>query len=413
MRKPHGVDNHWRFRLRWPVLVLAAWLWGATGQAADWREPLIRDLRGGAAMVTAPDGRVLFSHHAERAMVPASIIKIATADAALTRLGSDYRFKTELYLTPDRELAIKGYGDPGLVSEQLQAIAQQLAREDLPPLRGMVLDTGYFSGRLTVRGQTRTDNPYDAKNGALVANFNTLYVRKDRRGGVVSAEPQTPLTATAEALAKTLPAGEQRINLGASAATALHYFAELLRAFLEREGVRIGTAVRHAPVAPGSRLLLTHRSAPLPETVRGMLEYSNNFVANQLLLVLGAERSGPPATLAKGVRTVSEFLSGEVGLRRYRLVEGSGLSRENRIDAREMIALLQHFVPYKALLKARDGVFHAKTGTLKGVSTYAGYMESASGELYPFAILLDRPVGFHYRFGIARRLYDRLVQPAG
>lgn len=392
------------------VWALLAALWAGSLWAAGGQDGLIRSLKGGAAMVAAPDGRILFSQRADRAMVPASIIKIATADAALSLLGEDFRFRTEFYLTPRRELGVKGFGDPGLVSERLRVMAERLGDLGLPPLTGFVFDTGYFSDRLAVRGQSRTDNPYDARNGALVANFNTVYLRKERPGRVASAEPQTPLTPTARALARDLPAGEHRINIGRDPEVGLGYFAELLRAFLDRAGVTIRAEVRRGPIPAGSRLVYTHRSGPLAETVAGLLQYSNNFVANQLLLVLGAETLGAPATLAKGGRAVSGFLADEVGLRRVRLVEGSGLSRENRIDAREMIRLLRHFIPYKDLLKQRDGVFYAKTGTLEGVSTYAGYMKSPAGAFYPFVILLDRPVGFHYRFSVARNLYAQLLE---
>ena len=79
--------------------------------------------RQDAILVTDSDGRVLISKNETRPLIPASTLKIFTALVALHTLGPDYRFVTEFYRDDDDNLTIKGYGDPGLVSEVLAEIA--------------------------------------------------------------------------------------------------------------------------------------------------------------------------------------------------------------------------------------------------------------------------------------------------
>jgi D-alanyl-D-alanine carboxypeptidase/D-alanyl-D-alanine-endopeptidase (penicillin-binding protein 4) len=144
--------------------------------------------------------------------------------------------------------------------------------------------------------------------------------------------------------------------------------------------------------------------------VKQLLYFSNNFTANQLLLILGAEQFGTPADLSKGQKALHDFLVQSIGLKNFSLTEGSGLSRSNRFSARQIIKVLQHFEPYHFLLRDYDEKFLAKTGTLKGVSTFAGYMLSPENENIPFVIMLENPGRFDYRYKIAEQLYDFLFQ---
>jgi len=377
---------------------------------ADSDKALKSALKGGTAIVANAEGTLLWQHKATHRMVPASIIKIATADAALSYLGPTFQFKTAFYLTPSHQLAIKGYGDPSLTSEALAEIAQRLHQLSLPKLSGLLLDTSYFTKTVAIHGQGQSNNPYDAANGALVVNFNTLYIRKQRNGRIRSAEPQTPLTATAKSLAKLYPPGKHRINLGRKRAIRHQYFAELMQAFLKKHGISLPMQLSTGPIPKDATLLFTHVSKPLPEIVAGLLQYSNNFTANQLLLVLGAEQFGTPATLSKGRQALVAFLH-QLGLTDIEIEEGSGLSRKNRVTSLEMLRIVQHFAPYKHLLKPRPP-FLAKTGTLTGVSTYAGFMQTPTEAYYPFVIMINREVPFHYRFGLATRLYHRVMQPS-
>ncbi len=143
---------------------------------------------------------------------------------------------------------------------------------------------------------------------------------------------------------------------------------------------------------PEDRLVYEHSNQrPLTETVQGMMKYSNNFIANQLLLTGGWEREGAPATLEKGTRLLERFLTDRLKIdpQAFVVAEGSGISRDNRMTARAMLPILKAFAPRKELLNHRDGAW-VKTGTLHGVYTLAGYLPSQAETLY-FVIMLNQP----------------------
>jgi D-alanyl-D-alanine carboxypeptidase/D-alanyl-D-alanine-endopeptidase (penicillin-binding protein 4) len=382
--------------------------------ADDWTTDILKPLKGGSIVVQDPSGNTLFSHNADKEMVPASILKIATADAVLTNLGQDYHIKTEFYLTKNNYLGVKGFGDPTLTSESLLAIARQLKKKlknnHKRPLKGFWLDTSFFKPNQKVHGQSNSNNPYDSSVGALLANFNTININRTRKGALTSAEPQTPLTPTAISLAKRLPPGKHRINIGKNNTLTLRYFSELLQLFLKKEGISIPLKIIDKKIPENSKKIHVHQSKKISNIIKSLLKFSNNLIANQLFIILGGELKGAPADLNKGRQVVTEFLNNTVGINHFTLEEGSGLSRNNQFTAAQMMRLLIHFTPYQDLLRIDRDRFQAKTGTLKGVSTYAGYMLSPSGENYPYVIMMNKSRRGSDRYKVANIMYDGLFK---
>ncbi len=369
--------------------------------------PLLRlhTLPNAALLVVDGRGRTLRSYHPDRPLIPASTLKLLTALMALRTWGPEHRFVTDFFLDSRHRLWIKGYGDPWLTAEELDRVVVALEDKGLRNVRGIGVDDGFFAGPLTVDGQSRTDNPYDAALGALAVNFNTLYVAKTPEGKIRSAEPQTPLTATARRLARRLPPGKHRISLGPDT-DAARYFAEVLAEKLRRRGIAVTGTIVHAPLPPDARPYYRHRNGhTLAEMVAGMLKYSNNFIANQLFLLLGAERDGPPATLDKARQAAKAFVRNEFDWRDYRIVEGAGLSRRNRLSVRQLVAVLQRMQSYARLLPKRGDGIRAKTGTLTGVSGYAGYIDDGRRRKI-FALLINHSVPYDLRFRVAEALKD-------
>jgi len=128
----------------------------------------------------------------------------------------------------------------------------------------------------------------------------------------------------------------------------------------------------------------------MAQVISKLLEHSNNFIANQLLIAAGAKAYGPPGTLSKGVQAVSVFANDVLKLQDIHIVEGSGISRENRISAQDLLAVLEAFVPYYRLMPGEGKAFY-KSGTLSGINTRAGYFENKDGKTYRFVVLLNTP----------------------
>ena len=161
-------------------------------------------------------GRVLKAKRAEDLLVPASTTKLVTAWLGLNHWGEEYRFKTDFYLDESGKnplLWIKGYGDPFLVSEELLLIAREIAArlktKGIYKLAGIRLDTTYFASNIKLPGTAGSNNPYDAIPGALAANFNTVFARRSN-DVIVSAEKQTPMTATGRRIYSTMQGGSER-----------------------------------------------------------------------------------------------------------------------------------------------------------------------------------------------------------
>ena len=345
-------------------------------------------------LVTEEPHRLIFSQNADHLGVPASILKIPTALFALNTLGDAYHFPMDVCVTKEGGLYLKGYGDPFLTSEVLEMyariVAQDLTSRGLSTLTGIGVDARYFDP-VTIPGVTRASHqPYNAPNGALCANFNTVSYIRAPDGTAVSGEPQTPLL---PAIARRIPPDLPRGRIRLSPEESHLYAGQLFGWFLQQHGITVSPSVGSRPYPIDEILYQRRLVSPyaLSEVVEKLMAFSNNFMANQLFLATGAHILGPPATLEKSRRAFCNFMVHEIGAC-PKVVEGSGISRLNTISACTMDALLVRFDPHRDLLRQGPGL-HFKTGTLEGVSTRAGYLTNPSGKKYRFVIMTHRKGG--------------------
>ena len=361
-------------------------------------------------LVLDANGTELVDQNASKPFVPASVNKIVTAWLAMEVLGSDYRFQTRFYLDEDRVLYVRGGGDPFLISEELALLAPKLLAETgKEPFAGMVLDASYYPADLRIPGIEVTDEAYDALNSALAVNFNTIHAV--RRGKTVrSAEKQTPITPLAvnQFLARG-PKGRGRISLTQeNPDVGIRYAGELIAAFIKRAGGSLKGKISIGPVPEGLKPVYVHnQSRDLKEIVTLMLLGSNNYIANQVFLETGAHRMGGPVSLEKSLKVASEMLAKHSLSDGIHIEEGSGISRNNRFTARGLAKLLHHFAPHAGLLRQGRNGTRYKTGTLSGVKTLAGYVQTSRHGLVRFVISLTGNTGrlrHHILRAIARSL---------
>lgn len=359
----------------------------------------------GSVLLNDEEGKPLFAHNPQQTLVPASIIKIVTALAAYDILGKDFRFKTEFFLDDDNNLAIKGWGDPFLISEEIEVTASILAKTLPSPINRIYADLSSFDSNLSIPGRSTTLNPYDALNGALVVNFNSLFIGKTRDGRVYSAEKATPITPLAIKKGSLIKTGtEERINLTDQPEESLQYAGELFSAFLQGEGIDcLQDKVGRTVVDDSWRLIHRHfNSRSLDFIFSGLMKYSNNYIANQVFLVLGAEKLGYPASPDKSRKVFKDYLTAkwQFDPLKVKLEEASGISRNNRMSGQQMMTVLESFRPYSHLLADKNGT-RLKSGTLTGVYNYAGYISTTKG-LRPFVIITNQKT--NRRDGILRLL---------
>jgi len=353
----------------------------------------LRNLIGGrdGAIVAAPQGRIVFEKNATQKRIPASTLKILTALAALHYLGPAYRFQTDFFLDAQKNLRVKGYGDPLLISEVWADIAADLVQK-IDRINDIILDDSFFSRPIAIPGIRPSFQPYDAPNGALCANFNTVYFKRTPSGDYISAEPQTPLLPFVIQRIHASALDSERIVLSHKNGEATLYAGHLLKFFLAQNGLETAGRVRIGKASDRNDELILRYTSPfdLQGVIARLLKYSNNFIANQILITTGAALHKPPGTLSKGVRAVRTYVKTELGLKGVDMVEGSGISKKNRISPANMLIVLNKFEPYHHLMR-REGPEYYKTGNLFGVSSRAGYLRHTGGRLYRFVVFMNTP----------------------
>lgn len=333
---------------------------------------------------------ILFKIHADKPLIPASTLKVFTGLAALDTLGSSWRFSTQFYLDQNQNLKVYGLGDPLLISEVLNQIAGMLALK-INTCNQIILDSSYFINPLIIPGTGTTDNPYDSPVGALCANFNTVNFLWGLDFKPMSAEPQTPMILFAEKIVHEKKMAQGRVLLTQKHGQTTLYAGHLLKYFLKQHNVACGDVVL-GKINPDDTLICSFKSPfTMLEVVQKSLKFSNNFMANQVFLTLGAKEFGPPATLEKAVCVATQFAEKQLGIKKLQIVEGSGISRKNKISASQMMRVLEKFQPYHDLMPKKNGVWQ-KTGTLKGVRTLVGYFsDNKNSQLARFVIFINSP----------------------
>jgi len=326
---------------------------------------------------------------ADQLLIPASILKLFTALVAMNTLGDDYHFHTDFFSDPYNNLKIKGYGDPLLISEIIPEMVHQVG-DQIHEINDIILDDTYFQSPMNIPGATKNSvQPYDAPNGSLCVNFNTVFFKKDQNGAYISAESQTPLLPFIVDRIAGSSLDHGRIILSDNHHEHLFYAGHMFKHFLESKASVKGIIRQGVIDKNHDTLILRYRSPYSMQDIIGkMLYYSSNFTANQILVAAGAAKFGEPGTLAKGIQVAHLYAATHHGLSKIQFQEGSGLSTLNRLSASMMGQILKEFFPYRNLLKKQGRELY-KTGTLTGVRTRAGYLQTREGKLLSFVVILN------------------------
>ncbi|MDO8945788.1 MAG: D-alanyl-D-alanine carboxypeptidase [Desulfocapsaceae bacterium] len=348
---------------------------------------------GGYAL--AQNGHISMAENSTTPFIPASTLKIITSLAALDILGPDYHFSTLISHDQQNNLYIQGSGDPFLLTENIIAIVRRLHESGIKQINNLIMDESVYQLDFPADGCENTTNPYDAWNGGLAVNFNSIAIRVAPDRAVSSDDPKVPFLPMMQTIGATLPPGHYHLNVNAFKATGklsntLRYSGELFAALLQNQQIVVQGTIIAGQTPTTAAPIFTYRSdKTVQEMIKECLKYSNNFVANQLFLACGSARLGKPATWEKSRTVLRTYINEDLGISESELVmfEGSGLSRRNRITPQAMITALQKFSPYQDLLPIKKG-FPLKSGTLSGVYCYAGYLPQQQKE--PFVILLNQ-----------------------
>jgi len=323
-------------------------------------------------IVTTLKGEVLAEHNADRLFNPASVTKIATSLTAISRLGPDFSFRTSMYtdgkLDPSTgilhgSLFVIGSGDPAFFYENAMMIADKLNRSGIREVEGNLVVLGQFyfnfsaSREASAKALRATFSP-DTWSGATresYSRFLAIRAAEDRMSDASARAQGDPRPAPAPPL---------------SSPPSLKITGQTIT----------DPSVNTAKLTP----LAVHTSLPLLRVLKGLNDFSNNWMAT----IIGNLVGGPDA--------VERFLKTDVGFKEdeVRFATSSGLGA-NAISPRNTITMLRKLIAYldgkglaledilpiagvdagtlsKRFGDAYRGSVVAKTGTLSGVSALAG-----------------------------------------
>ncbi len=426
-----------------------------------------------AQVADITSGKVLMEKNPDLPLVPASTMKIVTSAAALDYFKPDFCFVTEILAdgvkgSSIQNLYFRGAGDPYMVTEKLFALVRGLKDRGLKEVRGdIIVDDSFFEPDPPLdENEKLGTRSYHAPYSAVSLNFNSVRlsiipagkpglpagvvadpesdylklfssvktVPGDKSAQVTITKGEMPTGAEQVAIDGTIGANSpikgRYVNVGQPA----RYTGEVFKELLIKDGIKFRGKIRVGPTGPEAVSYLEFKSLPMSLIVYWLNKFSNNFMAEQLCLALGAHIYGPPGTRENGLEALRKFLlSCGVGEQDFQLSEASGLSRGNRLSASALVKVLlsaAHDFSYNSEfisslgISGSDGTMkdklsdaigkrmvRAKTGTLRGVTSLAGYGKSKDRKNFAFAILVnsrDESSGItNYAERIARRLLEK------
>lgn len=394
--------------------------------------------------------RPLLAYQESTSRVPASVMKLITSYAALGTLGPNYRWPLDVFTTGrirqgtlNGNLYIKGYGSPEFNTAALRKVLRSIRQKGVRNINGkVVFDNSYFKPASQAAGafDGKAQAAYNAKPDALLFNerINKFKIRTvGKRVKVTNLTPTHNLKIVNK-MRKTRRSCRPRISVShqkhQTVVTFSGKFARrcgtrtyarvisepsrmiygTMKSLWKREvGGQLNTQFAMGRVPANARPLIRTYSRTLAEILPTIDKDSNNVMARQLLLTIGAKKTGQTGTEKNGANAVGRWLASRgLNFPELRIENGSGLSRYARISAHHVGDLLvdAYRSPYRNVLMQSlaiagvDGTMKRrlrgsnvkgrgffKTGTLRDVRSIAGYVKAADGKTYVVAILHNDP----------------------
>lgn len=407
----------------------------------------------------ANGGAPSLQHNVSSAFNPASVMKLVTSSAALDLLGPSYVWNTEVYAQGDlREgvlsgnLVLRGGGDPALTWDRFGTFLRELRSRGVRDIRGdLVIDRSLFAAAEKTTFDDQPQRAYNAAPDALLVNFKAISVRltpqlSNQPIGAISLVPLAPFIIDNKLIAIAGPCADWRVGIRTELLTqgetqtlrltgsmpascgekqlnlamhdGLRLAGNIFRAVWAELGGTLSGVVREGNAPTGLLPLAIWHSPTLAEVLRDMNKYSNNVMARHVFLTLGATtvtamNARQPLTTALAEQRIREWLSmRQLDLPGLVLENGSGLSRNERISAAGLGALLQSMWQSPRMpdlvaslsiagedgtakrrfgAQAVSGRAYLKTGSLNDVMSTAGFVQDASGQWQVFVMMINDP----------------------
>lgn len=428
----------------------------------------------GVSVQSLSTGRVLYQYHANNGFVPASTLKLFTGIAALDYLGPHYQFKTRFLTNSAANIVngvltgnlyIKFSGDPYLTLEDLKDMLDSLSDQKITKVQGNIVIDDTASDRSTwPPGRVIDDKVfcYAAPVTATIINRNCFSVsvkpNKLPHPTVVKSNSNLGIVIDNQAVTKRLRRPSYSLALKPTEAHENNHYTlrgylspkmgslsfavalqnpnlatyDVLAGLLKKYSIQYTNLV-YGKTPPMAKTLAENSSPELAFLIKNMLKKSDNLIADSLLKKLGEKYFSAQGSWKTGRNAIQAILASktDIDFRHVMLIDGSGLSRDNIVTPNAFVKLLNFAyrkLPDSALLfeslpsSGRDGTLkhrlggsvigriHAKTGSMHGISSLAGYVRTSNNQVLAFSILVNDPIPGRNNQGGYRLLENRICE---
>ncbi|NMG09412.1 D-alanyl-D-alanine carboxypeptidase/D-alanyl-D-alanine-endopeptidase [Brasilonema sp. UFV-L1] len=408
--------------------------------------PLFSRVRWGLLVQPLSSTQTLYSRDAQKYFTPASTTKLLTTAAALQQLGANFRIRTSVYGGGNGVLYVVGRGDPSLTNEQLTVLAHQLKQKGIGTVNQLIADDTYIRGDIVHPSWQWEDiqSDYGAPINSLILNQNVSNIRllpqsvgqplkviwtdihEDKQWQVINqsvttAENQpTSINITRDLKGQILRIqGQLALNskpalVSLPVVSPAEYFLRRFRSTLIADKIPVVRMFLSSIQTKNEQELAHVESPPVSELIAQTNIDSNNLFAESLLRALAIKKTPVQNqnSADAGLEVLKTTLT-QMGVdpASYSLVDGSGLSRKNLISPEALVQTLQAMAKSPAALIYRaslpvagrsgtlknrfqntpaEGIVQAKTGTMTGVVSLAGYVNAPRYGPVVFSIMVNQ-----------------------
>jgi serine-type D-Ala-D-Ala carboxypeptidase/endopeptidase (penicillin-binding protein 4) len=409
------------------------------------------DANVGIIVKSMDNGAVLYSRNAEHFFMPASTMKILTAITALSYLGNDYTFVTKIAANSQNiengvlnsDIYIHFDGDPSLTKDDVEELIADLVKQGIQKINGNVyIDDYVYDQKKYGRGWMwdELNLCYAAPTTGAIVDKNCFWLQlsPSQEGSTASITKADALIPSYSAvLTKTLQKSSDcpldiratdnneyylsgcikpqkvPVDLHIAVNNPRIYAGNLVSSLLQKYAISVTGKIGFAQTGQAGYVLASHSSVPLNELVKKMMKHSDNLIADSLYKKIAANYFGSAGTWINGNKAIKQLLTNNtaIDLTKLKMFDGSGLSRYNLISPNQMMQLLLFAYNNQAINNAfvdslpisgidgslrwrmgKNGMqqrVRAKTGTMTGISSLAGYVDTISHKKIAFVIVFN------------------------
>ncbi len=429
----------------------------------------VSDANVGIIITSADTGDILYGRNIDSLYTPASIQKLFTAAAALQYLKPEFTFKTVFYTDGSvrdgvlhGNLYVRFDGDPTLKLADLSQMTSALRNRGIQRIAGRVYIDNYAYNAVPYPPGFIWDDlsyGYSAPIDAIIIDRNKFaltftpqqagyppHLSSNLPMGIAqftnnmrttdSYNQSCPITIYSEMDNQYTVGGCLDRHYGTQSRSLavrdmLRYAQVQMTDLLKNHNINFEGSVEHGQTPANATALVVHASEPLRVVIRHMLKKSDNLYTNAIFKKIGEAYYEQTGTWQNSSHALANILKSQTGInfKKNQLEDGAGLSRYNLVTPHQLTQLL-YYVYHSATVRpaliaalpisgvdgtlewrmgARDMIkqVHAKTGSMTGVSSLAGYVNTRHHGTLAFAIIVNNFVGGLTPY---RRLEDRICE---